>query len=176
MTTEQQTLERCQALLEQAIVLVEMIDDEVFAEKSNISPHGSIGTHLRHILGFYQSFISGLESGRVDYNQRPRDRLLELDRRYTLNTIEATIAGLNSMTKHAGAYPLLVAAEQVDKEITVWCHSTFLRELDFLQSHTIHHYSLIAMLLRLRGIDPGPEFGVAPSTLNYWREEAVCVP
>lgn len=176
MTTELRTLEKCLALLEQAIALVEMIDDEVFADKSDVSPHGSIGTHLRHILGFYQTFLSGLQSGRVDYNARTRDPLLEYDRRYTINAVEATIAKLNSIAEYSGDHSILVATEQVDMQPTLWCRSTFLRELDFLQSHTIHHYSLIAMLLRLRGIDLGPEFGVAPSTLSYWRKGAVCAP
>ena len=40
--------------------------------------------------------------------------------------------------------------------------------------HTIHHFSLMAILLRFEGIEPGEEFGVAPATLRYWQEEAMC--
>jgi len=67
-----------------------------------------------------------------------------------------------------------VSAEEDIGAPLVWCTSSVLRELDFLQSHTVHHYSLIAMLLRLHEIDPGEDFGVAPSTLKYWKEEAAC--
>ena len=55
-----------------------------------------------------------------------------------------------------------------------WCGSTVARELRFLVSHTVHHYALIAMVLRGHGLDPGEEFGVAPSTLAYWSETAEC--
>ena len=49
-----------------------------------------------------------------------------------------------------------------------WPESTLERELYVLVSHTIHHYALVAVLLRTLGVDPGPEFGVAPSTLRHW--------
>lgn len=53
-----------------------------------------------------------------------------------------------------------------------WSISSLKRELQFLLSHTIHHYSLIALALRLQGFEPGAAFGVAPSTLKNWRETA----
>ena len=176
MSTTPLTLEKCLGLLEQAIVLVEMIDDDTFSEPAHIAPHGSIATHLRHILGFYDSFISGLEHGRVDYNARTRDQLLEHNRRHAINSISVTIERIRSLSQLPETHSLFVATEEDENKTSGWSRSSVLRELDFLQSHTIHHYSLIAILLRLRGIDPGPEFGVAPSTLNHWSEEAVCAP
>jgi hypothetical protein len=41
------------------------------------------------------------------------------------------------------------------------------RELQFLQSHTVHHYAVIHLMLLQQGIRPDPEFGVAPSTLRH---------
>jgi hypothetical protein len=43
--------------------------------------------------------------------------------------------------------------------------------LQFLLSHTIHHYALIASLLERRGVRVRDElsgFGVAASTLEHW--------
>ena len=45
--------------------------------------------------------------------------------------------------------------------------SSISRELQVLSSHTIHHFALIAMTLRLHGIEMDPDFGMAPSTLRY---------
>jgi hypothetical protein len=45
------------------------------------------------------------------------------------------------------------------------------RELQFLASHTVHHYALIAHLARDRGVGVAPEFGVAPATLDYWASQ-----
>jgi len=42
----------------------------------------------------------------------------------------------------------------------------------FLLSHTVHHYALISVALKLQGIDPGEEFGIAPSTLRYLKSAA----
>jgi hypothetical protein len=45
--------------------------------------------------------------------------------------------------------------------------STLVRELLFLVSHTVHHFAVIRLLLAAEGIDPGEEFGTAPSTLAH---------
>src|ERR1043166_5979436 len=50
-----------------------------------------------------------------------------------------------------------------------WRPSSAGRELQFLCSHTVHHYALIKLLLDGSGVDLGAEFGVAPSTLAYQR-------
>ena len=47
------------------------------------------------------------------------------------------------------------------------CLSTWTRELAFLYSHTIHHYSLIAIATRSLGVFIHEDFGVAPSTLKH---------
>jgi hypothetical protein len=60
----------------------------------------------------------------------------------------------------------------VKQDSVVWSYSSIGRELQFLLSHTIHHYALIALALRLQGYEPSAEFGVAPSTLQYWRKAA----
>ena len=52
-----------------------------------------------------------------------------------------------------------------------WSGSTVRRELQFLLSHSIHHYALIATICHANGF-PVPEgFGVAPSTLRYRRQQ-----
>jgi hypothetical protein len=45
--------------------------------------------------------------------------------------------------------------------------SSISRELQVLSSHTIHHFALIAMTLRMHGVELDAEFGMAPSTLRY---------
>ena len=41
------------------------------------------------------------------------------------------------------------------------------RELQVLSSHTVHHFALIAVTLRMHGVEMDPDFGMAPSTLRY---------
>ena len=179
-------IRNCVGLLEQAIELVKRIETDVYVSLSPLSPRGSIGGHLRHIIDFYRSFLVGIGSGRINYNLRQRDVLIERDRAHAIKRLGEVIESLQSLLPLDGESLLSVSTEEQlaggrgrrqEQELddaAVWCRSTVLRELDFLQSHTVHHYSLVAMLLRLHVIEPGEEFGVAPSTLKYWKQEAAC--
>src|SRR5947199_4753853 len=42
--------------------------------------YASIGTHLRHILEFYECFLDGVDSGHIDYDARKRDQSIERSR------------------------------------------------------------------------------------------------
>lgn len=174
MKPETLILNNCIGLLAQAIRLIELIDDDVYVSTSPLSSRGSIGGHLRHILDFYQNFLAGMQLGQINYNLRQRGLLIERDLACGVKHLRKTIASLQSLSDLDGELRLFVSAEEDIGAPPAWCASSVLRELDFLQSHTIHHYSLVAMLLRLHEIDPGDDFGVAPSTLEYWKEEAAC--
>lgn len=172
MHLESRLIISCITLLEEGVRLLELIDDKTYSKTSGLSPRGSIGAHLRHCLDFYNIFLSGLESGRIDYNSRQRESRIETDRRHAIHQIHHLIARLRETIHIFRIAPILIATE--DGSSREWCGSSVVRELEFLRSHTIHHYSLMAILLRFEGIEPGEEFGVAPSTLLYWQEEATC--
>ncbi len=174
MHQETRLILNCISLLEEGAHLLERINDEVYSKTSVLSPRGSIGGHLRHCVDFYRNFLDGLESNRIDYNFRRRDSLLETDRYYAIQEIHRLITELREILPIFRIAPILVSTEDCGVSREFWCGSSLVRELEFLQSHTIHHYSLIAILLRFEGIEPGEVFGVAPSTLRYWREETAC--
>ena len=175
MTAEIRVRNNCVRLLEQAVQVLNGIDDAIYVSTSAVSSHGSIGGHIRHILDFYQSFLNGVASGLINYRMRQRESRLEVDRLAALTRITTTISALESLSRVQGNNSLLVSTEDGYSSEDMWCQSSLMRELEFLQSHTVHHYSLVAMLLRLHEIQPDEEFGVAPSTLRYWREkEAAC--
>ena len=48
-----------------------------------------------------------------------------------------------------------------------YTQSTVERELQFLRFHTVHHFAIIAMILKIQGIETPKDFGFAPSTLAY---------
>ncbi len=170
MLIQTDILHDCAALLKQGSCVINEIHDDLFVATTPISPRGSIGAQFRHVLDFYGCFLTGFEQLRIDYNQRERDPSLERKRSHALHKIEQTVSRLERLRLKDMSQHVLVSLENSSS----WSRSSVLRELDFLLSHTIHHYSLIAMLLRMHEIIPGEEFGVAPSTLNYWRQELVC--
>jgi hypothetical protein len=124
---------------------------------------------LRHIVEFYQAFLEGIASYHIDYDARRRDPAMERSRSAASAAIVAIIRELRSCPAlrfnaivwvRMEAAPIAAIAEP-------FMESSIDRELQMLSSHTIHHFALIAMTLRLHGVAMPPDFGMAPSTLRY---------
>ena len=157
--------------LHQARSLLAAVDDDLLSARSTTSRGSSAGAHLRHVLECYRCFLGGRKSGRVDYDARQRERRIETCCEHAGAVIAEVVSGLESLRPAEIRKPLEVrvdAAAWRDPENT-WSRSSVARELQFLLSHTVHHYALIAMILRGHGFEPGADFGVAPSTLAHER-------
>src|SRR5206468_5488699 len=63
--------------LHQALALLAKIDENVYATAPPALSSYRVGAHARHILDFYQCFFKGLEGGRIDYDVRGRNRVVE---------------------------------------------------------------------------------------------------
>jgi len=164
--------------LHQAAALIERISDAVYAATQPPLYVGSMGAHLRHTLDHYTNFLEGLDEGRIDYETRRRDLRIEEDRAFALQSIRRLISRLESIPDADGGREVIARVEcggDTGRD-EAWARSTIRRELDFLLSHTVHHFALISMIVRLQGEDPGSEFGVAPSTLRYWQQRGTCAP
>lgn len=152
-------------LLEQGADLVEQLDDALFVATGPGFESGSPGAQLRHCLDSYRCFLGGLESGFVDYDARERDVRVETERPVAVARIRATCAALERLGPGDEARALRVVCEGGGPDGT---SSTVARELQFLTSHVIHHYALIAMILRTMDFVTPADFGIAPSTLKHW--------
>ena len=151
------------ALLWQGVELMQNLSDEVFAANGR----GSVGAHFRHCLDFITNFLNGVETGSIDYNHRERDRQVEQDREYAVSRFMFAIGQLQDLLHIDLDKAVLVKLETHD----IWCQSSVLREVEYLNSHTTHHYALIALKLRQQGFSINDNFGVAPSTLEFWQQE-----
>jgi hypothetical protein len=157
-------------VLGQGLRLLDVLDAATYARAPEPFQRHGAGSHLRHCLDYYDCFLEGLSSGRVDYDARRRDERVERDPVAAGAAIRRVLDGLSALAPGDGDRPLSVrmdAEEGVD-DAGGWTTSTVARELRFLLSHTVHHYALIAWALRFHGVEPGPTFGVAPSTLRHW--------
>jgi hypothetical protein len=164
------------AILKQGLELLRGLDDDVYPHiKHPFSKYG-IGSHFRHCLDFYHSFLKGVEGGRIDYDDRQRDERIETDRRAAISKFQATVNRFDQLSGLDDQMPMLVRLEDSgnQNDPSTWSHSSVMRELQALLSHTVHHYALIALMLQLNGFEPTDEFGVAPSTLRRWRATAAC--
>lgn len=156
-------------LLRQGAELLGGLDDRQYAEPATGMAGAGVGGHLRHCLDFYGCLLRGLEEGRVDYDARERDTRIETERDRALERIDEIAARLESLDADP-TLPLFVRMDEEDDSERTWGLSSLRRELQFLLSHTVHHYALMAIILRGHGVETAPGFGFAPSTLRYLRQ------
>jgi hypothetical protein len=156
------------ACLAQGLDLLDSLDDEQYARRrGEWSP---IGAHYRHLIEHYQCLLEGLESGKVDYDARRRDVPLEVSRTHAQEVTRALHRRLGTIDGLAPGHPLQIQTRtSVDAAGPEWTSSTLGRELQFLVSHTVHHFALIKLLLAPDGIELPAEFGTAPSTVAHNR-------
>ena len=160
-------------LLEQGVLLLEELDDALYALPEPALGLAGVGAHLRHCVDFYRRFLDGLEDRRVDYDRRQRDARLETDRGYALERLRELVVELRARAGQLPDAALSVKSDSPDSR-PLWTASSVERELLALFSHTIHHYALMAVVLRKNGHPPRESFGVAPSTLRHWRSHQPC--
>lgn len=176
MQTRRSLIHENLAVLKQGLELLHGLDDDAYPHiKHPFSKYG-IGSHFRHCLDFYRSFLKGVEEGRIDYDDRERDEPIETDRTAAISRFQATVHQLEELSALDDQMPVLVRLEDSgdEKDPSAWSYSSVMRELQSLVSHTVHHYALIGVMLQLNGFEPAEEFGVAPSTLKRWRAAASC--
>jgi hypothetical protein len=155
------------ALLDQGAAMLMLLSDELYGERRG--GWAPVGAQYRHLLEHYRCFFTGLEEGRVDYDARPRDERIERSREAALAATLECLALLEPL-EGAADRPLAVQMDSgAGPQRADWRPSSTGRELQFLCSHTVHHYALIKLLLEGTGLDLGVEFGVAPSSLAHQR-------
>jgi hypothetical protein len=125
---------------------------------------GSIGAQVRHTLDHVTALLSSAQSGSVSYDHRDRGTVVERDPAAALRTIFRLKTALSASDSGALDAPVQVVTQVTADEEAVSVWSSRARELAFVQSHTIHHQAIIALLLVMQGLMPPAGFGYAPST------------
>jgi uncharacterized damage-inducible protein DinB len=157
-------------VLRQGLELVRRLDRTTFEARDPVAK-ASPGAHLRHCLDAYRCFLRDRRSGRVDYDCRERDPAVETDPTVAAGRIAEVIANLPELAAELERQLIVRSDCDLEDELG-WTPSTVARELRYLFSHTVHHFAILAIILRLRGVEPGDDFGVAPSTLTFRRSVA----
>ncbi|WP_100657824.1 DinB family protein [Alteromonas flava] len=155
-------------VLEQALEIISTMTVEEYQQV--LSPHfsGSIGQHIRHIIDHYLALEQGALLGHVDYNQRHRASNIERCKQEATAAIQAIVTWLHGLEPSALGRQIVIESEvsvigtQSEQGV-----STLGREIMFVSSHAIHHYSLIAIIRSLQGGVVPELFGYAPATISY---------
>lgn len=157
-----------EAVLAQGILLLESLDQECYARALPLANGASVGGHYRHGLEHFRQLISGLGEGVVDYDARRRDLLLETDLAEAIRASRELASSLRQLSCHGSEDPLEIkCAVTCGDQDAGTASSTLGREIIFCIGHAVHHYAIIAMILRSEGRNVPEGFGVAPSTLRH---------
>ena len=162
------------AWLRQAEALLDRISDAVYTTSPNGLASHKAGSHLRHILEFYECFLAGLVGGHIDYDARKRDLSVETSPTAAQKRIGSLIHRLKTEPALRSDSSVRVRIEDSAESRLrePFLVSSVGRELQVLSSHTIHHFALMAITLRALGVCVDPDFGMAPSTLRYRASQA----
>lgn len=157
--------------LDAAIKLLSDLPSDLYIKVQSPYFESSLGKHMRHIVDHYLCFQRDLHKGVIDYDQRHRDSQLETDKDYALSVCQDIRHFLSQLVLGSDARDALHVLMCNDVaipagEVTV---SSLGRELQFLQGHSVHHYALMAAMMKLAGVEINQDFGVAPSTIVHNR-------
>ncbi|MDR5904893.1 DinB family protein [Franzmannia qiaohouensis] len=168
-TPDRALIEENQVALAQLRHLVAGLTPEAYQQAAGRQGRHTLGKHVRHIIDHVEALLNlGPEEGVIDYEHRRRDARLEQwpqQAANRLDDLEALLAAFAPQREAASLhYPVGDEALTLDTSVS--------RELAFLTSHTIHHMAIIGLLAEHQGIPLAEDFGVHPSTLRHWQQQA----
>ena len=152
------------SLLEQLAATIERLGDDEYTVQRAREVSGSIGSHVRHCLDHISALVAGLESGRIRYDARLRGTAVETSRQAGIDAIARLLVSLEAVPQAALERDVHVLVRTSVDGPEVRVRSTVARELTFVASHTVHHFAIVALLLRDMGVAVPQRFGYAPST------------
>ncbi|MDX6182082.1 DinB family protein [Flavobacterium sp. Fl-77] len=136
-------------------------------EYSNSCPalsNASIGEHTRHILEMFQCLENSYELGILNYDNRARDKRIQTDTAFAMQTILEVKKGLKTENK-------IIYLEQIIDGLNLRIQSNYYRELLYNLEHCIHHQALIKVaVLQCENVSIDENFGVAGSTIEHRKQ------
>lgn len=152
-----------QTMLDQMIHSAELLTNEQFTYPAGVLSHATIGQHVRHVVEFFLELDKGYEDGRVNYDNRGRDKKIENDRSFAITKLHEVGGRLNRPDKELWL-TTVIAGSVLE---TVEVRTNYQRELLYNLEHMVHHMALIRIGIEAVSVVTLPvEFGVAQSTLQ----------
>jgi len=148
--------------LQKADLLLNNLSDDDLCNASIPPYFSSIGSHIRHILDFYNCIFSVSEEQVIDLTVRSRDKAVETACCSAINYLETTIAKLKSLNFEEDNKVTVIDDLGLGKTKIAYTYGALLSQAN---SHTIHHYAIINYILDSLKIEfKDGDFGYNPTT------------
>lgn len=133
----------------------------------SIGPYySSVGSHIRHVLDFYNCIFNGLESKHVNLTSRERNQSVESDCNCAVSEIDVIANKLSDLNSVDLSLLLNVEDDLGNGNVTL--QYTLGALLAQANGHTIHHYAIIAYILDRLDVEIKDEnFGYNPTTPKH---------
>lgn len=161
------------ATLSEGANVLRGMDNTVYTASCSPIFMATIGAHFRHLIEHYSCFLRGVAEDRLQvcYTQRERNPRIELERDYALQTLHQVMEQLGGSELDRVSRRVWRASDQ---DVLDPVPTTLARELLFLQSHSIHHFAIIAAMCRMHDFAVPENFGIAISTQAFNAAQALC--
>lgn len=153
------------AVIDRAGDLLASIGSQDYARRLDLIYGASCGDHYRHIIQHYLAFFAGLSADEIDYDLRDRAAEMAHDRDAALSALGEIRRQL--LVLNASDEPIRVRQNYDPTMPGEPVTSGIRRELQFLLSHTVHHFALIGIAAKALGVILPDGFALAPSTAYY---------
>lgn len=159
--------------IEQLLVvksILSQMDDLEYSLKLEILKNSSIGSHVRHIVEFYECLLVSPTDGIVNYDQRKRNLLLETSFKYAQDFIVEMIDRLESIKSNRR---ILLVTEYAKESVSM--ETSLFREISYNIEHTVHHLAIIGIAIsqNFSHIILPDNLGYADSTIQYSKTQNI---
>jgi hypothetical protein len=143
--------------------LLKSISNDDLSDHTVPPYYSCIGSHIRHILDFYNCIFDGIASEKVNLINRNRDERIQSDCDYALVNVDRIVRKLENIEGLSLDKIYYVSDNLGLGEVKV--KHTLGSILAQANSHAIHHYAIINYILDRLGIIIEDEtFGFNPTT------------
>ncbi len=153
-----------QEILKQLENSISLLSDKQYNSKIETLSGATIGQHTRHILEMFLCLEQSYVTGKVNYEKRKRDILIETSKRNAIDVIKHIIRRLFQDNKDL----VLDAGFDENSDELISFPTNYFREIAYNLEHAIHHMALLKIGIKeVSDIQLPDGYGVASSTIKY---------
>ncbi|GAA4953100.1 hypothetical protein GCM10023314_28350 [Algibacter agarivorans] len=148
--------------LQKAQILLANLTNVQLANATVPPYNSSIGSHIRHILDFYDCIFNLNDKNQIDLTARSRNKDVECDCDCANSYLTDIINRLKTTTIEPNQIIMVIDDLGLGKTEIPYTYGALLSQAN---SHTIHHYAIINYIFdRLGIVINDAEFGYNPTT------------
>jgi len=150
--------------LKKSQILLDNLSNNQLCDASVSPYYSSIGTHIRHILDFYDCILNLNFENKVDLTARSRNKDVESDCNCAQDYLNLIIERLDNASLNINDAIIVIDDLGLGKTEIPYTYGALLAQAN---SHTIHHYAIINYIFDSLGIVINDnEFGYNPTSLK----------